>query len=97
MWECSKCGQVRARRQNSECEEGGQHDWVDKEELAEERRKDFQKRKREYNKYVKSEEGKEKLELLSKELEPTGSKIKRKNIIAIYSFWLYTFNCCNSL
>jgi hypothetical protein len=32
MWKCRNCGLERARRQRSECEEGGEHDWIDREE-----------------------------------------------------------------
>jgi hypothetical protein len=32
MWKCRKCGLERVRRQGSECEGGGEHDWIDKEE-----------------------------------------------------------------
>jgi hypothetical protein len=48
MWECRHCGLERARRQNTGCPESedGNHDWVDKEELAEQRAKEERKLRR---------------------------------------------------
>jgi hypothetical protein len=35
MWKCRKCGLERVRRQGSEYENGGKHDWGDRDEVDE--------------------------------------------------------------
>jgi hypothetical protein len=45
MWECRYCGQTRIRRQKTECPDSpnSKHDWVDQDELAEERKRERQR------------------------------------------------------
>ncbi|MDR1786962.1 MAG: leucine-rich repeat protein [Treponema sp.] len=68
MWKCRKCGQERARRQSTDCEAGGEHDWADRDEVnaelehnAEIRRQEAEKRRQEaeraYRAFLDSAEG----------------------------------------
>jgi len=72
MWKCRKCKQERARRQNTECEKGGEHDWGDRDEVnaeleqeAELRRLEAEERRQEaefkYLTFLNSAAGQERL------------------------------------
>jgi hypothetical protein len=45
MWKCRKCGDERARRQGTECEKGGEHDWADRDEVNEELKQKAERRR----------------------------------------------------
>jgi hypothetical protein len=47
MWKCRKCGLERARRQYTECEDGGEHDWDDRDEVNVEIEQENEIRRRE--------------------------------------------------
>ncbi|MDR0603349.1 MAG: DUF4670 domain-containing protein [Bacteroidales bacterium] len=64
MWECTRCGQKRVRRQATRCKYGLSHNWVDEEILEDARKlerirkeKEAEEKERQRQEWLKTEEG----------------------------------------